>query len=232
MQRSSYRKRGLSVIIPAAGIGSRMKYYSPKPLIELRRQQTVLGRQVSLVKEEYPDAEVIAVLGFEAEKIIKQLPNDVKIVENERYHETNVVRSIGLALRIVPPDNDVLIVYGDLVFNATTIHNLTSNGSVAVVDKRKQLDCDEVGVTVVDGRATQFNYGLPDKWAQILFLADKELELFKQVAWDAARKRWYGFEAMNEVIERGGIIKVSAPRRMKIVELDTPHHVEAARKIK
>lgn len=208
-----------------------MKLGHPKSLIELNHQ-TVINRQITLLGRTYPEAEIIVVAGYEADKLIRELPAAVKVIENERYEETNVVRSIGMALRIVPQDNDVLIVYGDLVFNTNTVKSLTQNGTAAVVDRKRQMDNDEVGVTIVDGKITQLTYGLQDKWAQIIFLEGKELALFKNVAWASASRKWYGFEAINRVIYHGGRIKAIEPKRMRIVEIDSPSSVAEARKIR
>jgi choline kinase len=111
------KKDNLSIIIPAAGVGKRMRSYGPKSLIPLNHEETVISRQINLLKKLFlHHSEIIVVVGFESEKIIRNLPKWVKVIENENYATTNVARSIGMALRIAS-NNNVLIVYGDLVFN-------------------------------------------------------------------------------------------------------------------
>jgi choline kinase len=225
------RTKGLSIIIPAAGIGRRMKSHGPKPLMGLANQQTIISRQLELIKQHYPDAEVIVVVGFEAEEMLKNLPSYVRVVENERYEETNVTRSLGMGLRVMNSSNNLLVIYGDLVFNANAIKRVVGQDSVVVVDNRKQFDDDEVGVTVADGRITQFNYGLATKWAQIAYLTSVELDLFKKIAASPESKKWFGFETLNKVINMGGKLRVMEPNRMKIVEVDTTQNLEKARLI-
>lgn len=219
----------LSIIIPAAGMGRRMKSYGPKPLIELDGRQTVIGRQINILQREYPLAEIIAVLGHEADAVMQHLKGGVKPVENENFETSNVLRSIGMGLRIASHKN-VMIVYGDLVFNPTAIR-VGADYSLAVVDSHNQLDEEEVGVTVVDGRITQFAYDLDTKWAQIVCLTGRELELFKREAWNREHSRWFGFEGLNAVIEKGGNIRAVEPKGMKLVEIDTSKDIEKARLI-
>jgi choline kinase len=208
-----------------------MKSHGPKPLMELTRQQTIISRQLKLIEQHYPDAEIIVVVGFEAEEMIKRLPSYVRVVENERYEETNVTRSLGMGLRVMDSSNNLLVIYGDLVFNANAIKRVVGQESVIVVDNRHQFDTDEVGVTVADGIITQFNYGLTTKWAQIAYLAKPELALFKQIACSNETRKWFGFEALNKVINMGGRLRVMEPNRMKIVEVDTPQNLDKARLI-
>ena len=84
----------LSVIIPAAGMGRRMKSYGPKGLISLNGP-SVLERQLKIVWKIYPKADITIVAGFQAdlisERIRKKYP--VRIVRNVEYETTNVARS-------------------------------------------------------------------------------------------------------------------------------------------
>jgi choline kinase len=226
------KPNGLSIIIPAAGTGKRMKSYGPKPLIELSNRQTILSRQLKILDKYYPDAEVIIVVGFECEQIIRQLPRYVKVVENENYEETNVARSIGMGLRAANSNNNALIVYGDLVFNGNAIKTVVGGESVVVVDNSKRMSDEEVGVATVDGRVTHFNYGLSTKWAQIVFLTGKELEIFRNISTAEHARKWYGFEVLNGVMAGGGKLRTTEPRRMKVVEIDSSRDIEAARRIK
>lgn len=222
-------RRELSIIIPAAGTGRRMKSYGPKPLIELSESHTVIGRQQYILQRAYPKAEIIIVVGYEADTVMKSLSPNVKPVENEHYDTTNVVRSIGMGLRIAS-HNSVLIVYGDLVFNTPAIQIVGGN-SVALVDNRGMIGEEEVGATIVDGRITRLSYDLETRWAQIVYLTGKELEIFKRVAWNREHSRWFGFEALNKVIEIGGNIRAIEPKNMKIAEIDTSKDIERARSI-
>ncbi len=203
----------------------------PKPLIELSHTQTVLSRQLKMISRLYPNAEIIVVVGYEAEDIVKHVPAYVKIVENENYANTNVARSVGMGLRAMTHGNDVLIIYGDLVFTDHAIKDLIGMESVIVVDNGKRMNSDEVGATIYDGKVTQMTYGLTTKWTHIAFMTNYELKLFKKISTSCEAKRWYGFEVINKVIGMGGKFRVVEPKKMKIVEIDSDSDVKIAKRI-
>lgn len=222
--------RNLSIIIPAAGAGRRMKSYGPKSLVELNSRDTVLGRQIRILRSIYPDADITVVIGHSADTIAKVIPAGVKIVENELHEETNVLRSIGMGLRVATQPN-VLVVYGDLVFNKETVLNVTMRGSSVIVDSKDRISDEEVGVTVVDNRITNFSYGLDVKWAQIAYLTGKELQLFKKAAWHKDHRRWLGHEGLNRVLDMGGKLRAIEPKGMQLVEIDSSRDIEKAMKV-
>ena len=63
----------LTVIIPIAGIGHRMKSYGPKCLLQINSKETIIQKSIDTVKQVYPYVEIIVVVGFEADKVIKLL---------------------------------------------------------------------------------------------------------------------------------------------------------------
>lgn len=219
---------GLTVLIPTAGSGRRMKSYGPKALIELRHE-TVIGRQLSILKEFFPAADFVVVLGFEADKVYRALPSWVRVVESELHEETNVARSIDIGLRACGSTEKVLLVYGDLVFSANSFAGLPLNQSSIFVDpKGIQMGADEVGLNVVDGRVTRLDYGLEDKWAQIALCAGQELELLRRIASERDRRRCFGFELLNAVIDKGGSFRALAPEGMRLAEIDSSKDIERA----
>jgi choline kinase len=208
-----------------------MKSHGSKSLIELGGNESVLTRQIGLLRKRYKKAEFIVVVGFQADRLIKQIPEGIKIIENDLYEATSVMRSIGLALRIAT-NPKVLIVYSDLVFNQAALEGLTKGGSAVLVDSKSNLTSEEVGVTIVNGEVTRFSYDLQTKWAQILFLTGLELKLFKTLAFDREKRKIYTSEALNAIIEIGGRIKAIEPKKMQIVEIDSAKDIEVARRIK
>lgn len=220
--------RDLSIVIPAAGLGRRMKSYGPKALIELRRGQTILGRQIAILRSHFPSADVVVVVGFEADRVLRTLPPDVISVENELHSVTNVARSLDLGLRACPA-RSVLIVYGDLVFTPETFACMPEGRSAAWVDTAGRIRDQEVGVNVQDGEVTHFSYGLGPKWAQIALLTGKELALFRKAASAPGRRRYFGFEVFNDVIDRGGSLLAHEPEGMHLVEVDTSRDIDPAR---
>lgn len=198
--------KDLTIIVPTAGIGRRMKSYGPKSLIELYTQETILSRQLSIFNALYPFAEIIFVVGFESDKILKKLPPNVKIVENEMFETTGVARSIGMGLRIASNPN-VLVVYGDIVFEPDILRDIV--GSESCVSCYESGKKDEIGIVVNNyGYAENFNFLSKKIWGQITFFQRKELDIARRLCYNRAKSMCFGFEILNEIIDMGGRFKV------------------------
>ena len=219
------QNKKLTVIIPAAGMGHRMKSYGPKCLLPVNQQDTIITKIISNIQEVYPFSEIITVVGFEADKIIKTLPKDTRVIENQLYENTNIVESLRLAINNSIHDR-VLIVYGDLVFNTSAIKGATSDGSCVIVDSKNRFRSEEVGVTVVDEAATSFSYGLETKWAHIIYLEGEELAVFKSLCLDRRRNKMYPFELFNIILNKGGTIRAIEPKNMTIREINSLRDLE------
>jgi len=221
----------LSIVIPAAGMGRRMKSYGPKALINIYDNMTLIERQVELLWSVYPKAEIFVVVGFEAERIRKRLSDyPVRFILNPMHETTNVLYSIGLAMQAII-SNEVMIVYGDLIFNESAIRNLRGSSKV-VVDNKGLLKKREVGLITQNKKVTNFSFGLEKKWGQITYLTGKELYLFKEIAIKKESSQWFGYEALNYVLDRGGKLQSVSPPAMKIFEIDIAKDLEKIPKTK
>ena len=210
----------VSVIIPAAGLGSRMKSYGPKCLFLTSNGSTILDNIIKNVKKVYPHCEIIVATGFEADRVIESTPKEVRIVENQLYDKTNIVESIRLSLNNAV-NNDVIIINGDLIFNVFTLQNITKRGSCALIDTQSRFSKNEIGVTTNEDGVIHFSYGLSTKWAQIVYLTNKELSLFKTFCNDRENNTKHTFEILNMVIENGGHILADEPKGMQIIEVNS-----------
>lgn len=223
------KNNDLTVIIPAAGLGRRMKSYGPKSLVELANGQTVIARQLELIKVTFPTSDVVVVVGYEADKLCKHLPQYVRTVENELYEYTNVSRSIELALR-ASRCKRALIIFGDLVFDRELLGNIMPLRDSFVVVENQNGRQHEVGVNIVDEKAACFSYGLEHQWAHIAYLTGKELEIFKKVASQKEKRKHFAFEILNDVIDRGGQITVKHTNS-SLVEIDVSKNIADAQLI-
>ena len=220
----------IGVIIPAAGMGRRMKSYGPKPLIKIGNS-TIINNQVNLLKTYLTDPTIVLVCGFRADILMNETPNHLLKVENEQYEQTNVVRSIGMGLRVIGNCSKLMIVYGDLVFNAITIKSAKFKESSIIVTEKGMGD-NEVGCIIDDrGYLTNLMYDLPMKWGQIATFMDEELKLFKQLCWDEKNNTKFGFEIINQIISRGGKFKCIQNKNIKIVDIDNSKDIQKAKEI-
>jgi len=210
----------LTVIIPAAGMGHRMKSYGPKCLLPANNEETIIEKIIKNIQKTFNFCEIIVVVGFEADKVIKKLSSKIRIIENQFYETTNTTESIRLAIHNSIYDN-VLIIHGDLVFNINSIKGITENGSCAIIDSRKRFKNEEVGVTIIDGCVANFAYGLENKWAQIAYLENKDLETFKALCCDRKKGKMFTFEIFNMMLDKGVKIKAVEPKSMIIKEIDS-----------
>ncbi len=204
---------GLSVIVICGNMGYRMKSYGPKSLLTFPDGSLLIDRLLETIQVSFPKSEVIVGVGFEADKVIGRLYKGIHIVENQLYETTNDLEEVRLCLNVATNDN-VIIINGDLIFNNITLDKLTKRGSTVVVNK--DINENEIGVTIVDNKVTIFAYGLPMKWCNIVYLTGDELAIFKKVCKDREKGRWYIFEALNMIIEKGGTIYSSQPKHMEI----------------
>ena len=219
----------ISVIIPAAGMGRRMKSYGPKPLIKIGNS-TIVKNQISLLKTYIPACRITLICGFQASLLMKETPDDILKVENEHYQQTNVARSIGIGLRLIQDSSKVLIVYGDLVFNSDTIKSLSFQQS-SVVITNEVMGNEEVGCITNNDDLCNLMYDLPKKWGQISIFVGKELSLLKQLCWDEKNYRKFGFEIINEIIKQGGNFKCIENDQIKIIDIDSSRDIKRAKEI-
>ena len=224
------REKEITVIIPAAGLGKRMKSYGPKPLIRIRREKTILQNQLKLFNQVFRNPTIILVCGFQAEKLMDESSSDIIKVENEFYEETNVARSIAMGLRATTGKN-VLVSYGDLVFNKEAIECLDYRSSSISVSEN-QMGEDEVGCIVNKrGHLEHMMYDLPLKWNQLLYLQGAELEKFKKIVYNKKNSKLFGFEIINKLINAGSRIKCTQHPKVRVIDVDTSKDTETAKGI-
>jgi NDP-sugar pyrophosphorylase family protein len=219
----------IDIIIPAAGLGRRMKSYGPKPLIKIKHNLTILDNQLRLIKRALPATNIILVCGFEADLMMAKSPDHLIKIENEKYDITNVVRSIGMGLRAC--SRDVLIIYGDLVFNETCLQQINFNKSSTLVGDGIMTD-SEVGCVVNrQNYIENFMYDLEPKWGQITFFKGRELRLLKRFCWEPANYNSFGFEAINNIISAGGKFRACTHPKVRIIDIDTSKDLERMKHI-
>ncbi len=218
----SHDHRPISVVIPAAGFGSRMKSYGPKPLLQIKENLTIIDNQLKYIYKYLYKPEIVLVTGYESrlvESTVKKYKN-LTVVNNEDWETTNVVSSIGIGLNHAEHEN-VLVIYGDLVFNAWTLKVAMGPYSFVLADKKGYMKKEEVGCIVQSNMLENMMYGLDIKWAQIAYFTGFELELLKKFATDKNYNMCYGFEIINQILGLGGKFAVYSNPRMKIMDIDS-----------
>lgn len=103
----------MKAVILAAGIGSRLSRPFPKSLSVLPYGETILGRQLRILRELGVN-EIIIVVGFKMTLIMEQFP-EVYYRYNPNYYITNTSKSLLCAIGDL--DDDILWMNGDVVFD-------------------------------------------------------------------------------------------------------------------
>jgi hypothetical protein len=200
-------KDGLSIIILSGSPGYRMRSYGPRCLLKDKYGVTILQNQTNSFTIFKPKAEIILVSGFELDKVVKNKPAGVRIVENQLYEDTNEVEEARLGINNALYDN-ILLTFGDIYFNDFLIRDLALKESTLVVDQKNSMLSDDVGVTVVDEYATIMSFAIRHpKWCRFAFFTGRELKLLKAFISDRNNNKLYLFEALNFIMEKGGKFK-------------------------
>jgi len=218
----------LSIIIPAAGIGRRMKSKEPKALLRID-DKSIIERQLSILWETYPKSDIVVVVGYKAAEVRNRLKDyPVRFVYNPIHETTNVGFSIGLGVQACISPH-CLIVYGDLIFNENAIKTITSGKSKLLIDVNNNINDDEVGLIIDEKqRVTNLSFGLPQKWAQIAYLEGSELDLFKNACYNDNNQRWFGYELLNEIINHNGTLEAHSVSSSLIFDVDTTQDLNKA----
>lgn len=214
--RIAETSKDLTVIIPTAGVGYRMRSYGPHALLSYEGQP-LLQKQILSIKKTLPNADIVVTVGYEATKIMYNV-GGVRFVENENYETTNTLRSIAMGMRVSLTDR-VMVIYGDILFSPEILQ-FSDNESWVVGDNR--LKNTSVGLVVNNSHVVNFAYDLDTKWGKIVHLCDNELKIFKKIAYDNNNKKLLGYEGLNALIEKGGKLKCNmiGPKH-RIYEIDS-----------
>lgn len=225
------KKYKTSFILLCAGEANRMKSHGPIPLIRVTPELNLIQHQISIIKECIAIPEIIGVFGYEADKIMNNTSTDFVKVHNENYASSNIMRSIGLGLRASTADR-ALIIYGDLLFNRETLANAKLEESCLFTDRAGLFCQDSIGCTFNEQNvAEQLLYELPNKWVQIAYVMGREFNLLKSIAWNREKDKLFGFEAMNEIINKNGILHDHSPKNMKIIDIDSSKDLANIKKV-
>lgn len=154
-----------TIVILAAGIGTRLGRPHPKPLTKLKDGRSILQQQLDNIHDVFgDDARIMIVVGFKLDLILEAAP-DCTFVYNESFDRTNTSKSLLKALRLSPPGG-VLWMNGDVVFDPEVLRRvapLAESGQSFVCVNTAQIGEEEVTYTLdADGYVSLLAKGLTD----------------------------------------------------------------------
>ncbi len=220
-------KGDFAIVILAAGMGRNLKKYGNKSLFALPGHETIIARQIRMCRAAFGGVPITVVVGYEGDRIEKLYGDSVSVVENEFYEFTSTARSLLMGLRTFKHKN-VLVLHGDLLFNADALKG-NYTGSFVLVDDAECIWNNEVGIGIVDDHAQNLCYGLNPKWAQISFLLSDDCELIKfYCRKNAGHRKMFDFELINMLIDRNRQIGCARIPNSHVFDIDHPKLLKRA----
>lgn len=194
----------LSILILGSELTPRKKGHGPKSLIQVGKKFNVIETQLDSIKTIYPNSHITLITGYMSQQIVNKGYN-VSIIENPFYAETSQVEDIRLGLNAIR-SNKVLILNGDLVFDAAALMTTKGKSSSVMYDEVDKTP-DTVGLTHNNDVAETLAYGLKTHWCYTLLAEGRELDLLRKFARNKERSKLTFYEAVNAVLQSGGLIR-------------------------
>ncbi len=153
-------------IILAAGLGTRLETKIPKPLTNITEEKSILDFQIESLKKKIDDKNIIIVVGYKKDLIMKRFP-ELNYVYNNAYEKTNTAKSLLVALKKI--DDDVICMNGDIFFQEKVLDlMLEQELSCCLVDNKKCAD-EEVKYNLKnDGTINQLSKIIKDPLGEAL----------------------------------------------------------------
>lgn len=184
----------LTFIISACSYAGK-KSSNSKSLTILPNGQTLILNQIQVIKENFPDSEIILTVGPEASKVIKRI-NGIEIIENKDYKTTNC-EDIKMALNESSGD-ELVYISGDILFNKESL-NIINGHSTLLIDKNTEK-LDSIGMTIIDEHITIMAYGVAPKWGKMGFFVKRDVDLIKKMLNTEKINRLFFFELINRLV--------------------------------
>lgn len=127
----------MKVVILAAGQGTRLRPLTddrPKCMVAVNGR-SILDRQLDTMHTcGIKDSDITIVAGYRGDVLQKKFGDtDVEIIINEEFETTNMVCSLMCARSLMETQEDILISYGDIIYNDTVLKKILASEEPASV---------------------------------------------------------------------------------------------------
>ncbi len=132
----------MKVIILAAGQGTRLRPLTddrPKCMVEVNGK-SIIERQLDTIRNcGVRDEDIAIVTGYCSDVLSNRFKDTaISFVRNEKFETTNMVYSLMCAEKAMESDSDIVVSYGDIIYDETVFRKVMDAG-------------DELSVIVDDG---------------------------------------------------------------------------------
>lgn len=191
----------ISVAILGANPIRRIEDVGIHYLLPSSTRNNILKEQVTQIHHAFPNAEITLVTGYESERLIKNRPSEVRIIENNLYENTNEIEQLRLVLNNIT-NRKLIVINNDAIFNYATFKDIDSGFSTTLFYNPQNPSKDDVGVRDTQGYASVFSYHVDTKWAGITYLVDKELDRLATFCYNTNNRRLFMWEGLNFLIQK------------------------------
>lgn len=127
----------MKVIILAAGQGTRLRPITddrPKCMVDVNGR-SILERQLDTMHTcGIQDKDITIVAGYRADVLQNRFADTgIRIIVNEEYETTNMVCSLMCARGLMEEQDDILISYGDIIYNQKVLNKILASDEAASV---------------------------------------------------------------------------------------------------
>ena len=204
----------MQAVILAAGRGQRLApltEHLPKCLVPIEGEP-LISHQIRALRKGGIQ-KIYVVVGSHKEKIQEFLKEegDIQRIENPEYQTTNIIMSFWYALGAIVPEEDLIVMAGDVLFEDSIIGGLLQQveGELTLCVAKKRCFDEEVKVVLEESRIVQLGKRLDPKSAYGEFLgvfkAKREvLKDIRQVVDEMIalkETQGYLFDMINRLIE-------------------------------
>lgn len=224
----------MKAVILAAGEGKRLKELTkdaPKCMIKLAGE-TLLDREIHMLKDlGFSGEDIFVVSGYRHECLENC---GAEVIFNSEYKSTDNAYSLGLALRRIGTDDDVIVMDSDLIFERSVLEMAVNSEKRNLVLSKKSEDLSEsTGIaTKADGtvEAIGKQYSNTGFVYISIFKFGKEVtrEFTEALMEPRSVKTWYTL-ALTKVMQKYPFYNLPVPGLWH--EIDFPEDYQEAKEI-
>lgn len=173
----------------------------------------ILRLQLQILRSKYSTIEVIVVTNenFTNTPSLKKDFN-IKVIPNIYLGNENELQDIKFGLAACLSSN-VIIICGNMIFNAELIYNISRGESKILVDENQpQLRGDNVGVIKRDNNIINLAYDIKPKWGKIVYLQKDDKNILENILYTQNNVHRFLFEGLNQFIGQHHPISSYSPR--------------------
>lgn len=209
----------MKAVILAAGVGSRLGKPYPKSLSRLPNGESILGRQIRILRE-YGINEIIVVVGFKMGLIMESFPQ-VYYKYNPVYYITNTSKSLFRGIEHI--DDDVIWINGDVIFDEKIIEkavqekgNLVLVNSAHCGEEEVKYTADHKGYITAISKTVEQAQG---EAVGINIISKADIQEFRESLKECEDHDYFE-KGIEKMIEKGKKFKAVDISEFRCIEID------------